>query len=435
MAVEKIREGYKMTELGEIPESWKVQNIGTLFDFYGGISISRDKQVDNGVFYLHYGDIHKKNKNCFSVEEDCNWLPKIDIDVDDLKEGVLLNTGDVVFADASEDYEGIGKSVVIINENNEHFVSGLHTIVAKDRVKELDTLYKKYCFCTTQVRKQFRTLATGATVYGISRSNIKDIKILIPTIEEQEKIALTLSSIDEQIEINDNLIEKTNELKKGLMKKLITKGIGHSKFKDTEIGKIPEEWEVKSIEEVCTIVDYRGKTPTKVEEGVFLVTAKNIGKGYIDYNVSKEYIKKQDYDNVMSRGLPKKGDVLFTTEAPLGNVANVDREDIALAQRVIKLRGILGILNNYYLKYYMLSENFRKAIYDEATGSTVLGIKGSRLKKIKLIIPTLKEQLQISSILSSVDEQIQQYESKKEKLQELKKGLMQKLLTGKIRVQ
>lgn len=432
--MKKVREGYKMTELGEIPNSWKVEKIGNIFDFYGGISISRDKQSDNGVYYLHYGDIHKKNKNYFSVEEDCDWLPKIEISVNNLNEGILLNTGDVVFADASEDYEGIGKSVVIINENNEHFVSGLHTIVAKDKVDEINTLYKKYCFNTTEVRKQFRILATGATVYGISRSNIKDIKILVPTIKEQEQIALTLSSIDEQIEINDNLIEKTNKLKKGLMKKLLTKGIGHSKFKDTEIGKIPEEWEVKSIEDVCTIVDYRGKTPTKVEEGVFLVTAKNIGKGFIDYNVSKEYIKKQDYDNVMSRGLPKKGDVLFTTEAPLGNVANVDREDIALAQRVIKLRGILEILNNYYLKYYMLSENFQKAIYDEATGSTVLGIKGSRLKKIKLLIPTLKEQLQISSILSSVDEQIQQYQSKKEKLQELKKGLMQKLLTGKIRV-
>ncbi|MBA8896483.1 hypothetical protein [Clostridium saccharobutylicum] len=84
--MKKVKEGYKMTELGEIPNSWKVEKIGNIFDFYGGISISRDKQSENGVYYLHYGDIHKKNRNYFSVKEDSNWLPKIEIDINDLKE-------------------------------------------------------------------------------------------------------------------------------------------------------------------------------------------------------------------------------------------------------------------------------------------------------------------------------------------------------------
>jgi type I restriction enzyme, S subunit len=100
-----------------------------------------------------------------------------------------------------------------------------------------------------------------------------------------------------------------------------------------------EEWEVKKLNEITSYVDYRGKTPEKSDSGVFLVTAKNIRFGYIDYETSKEYIPLETYEDVMRRGKPLIGDVLITTEAPLGNVASIDRNDIALAQRVVKLKG------------------------------------------------------------------------------------------------
>lgn len=99
------------------------------------------------------------------------------------------------------------------------------------------------------------------------------------------------------------------------------------------------EWEEKRLEEITTYVDYRGKTPEKTENGIFLVTAKNIKMGYIDYTTSQEFVSSENYDEIMKRGKPKIGDVLLTTEAPLGNVAQIDKEDIALAQRVIKFRG------------------------------------------------------------------------------------------------
>ena len=111
------------------------------------------------------------------------------------------------------------------------------------------------------------------------------------------------------------------------------------------------EW--KSLGEVCDYVDYRGKTPKKTTEGVFLVTAKNIRMGYIDYKTSQEFISADDYNLVMRRGLPEIGDVLITTEAPCGFVAQVDREDIALAQRVIKYRSKNKLLLNSFLKHYL----------------------------------------------------------------------------------
>ena len=109
------------------------------------------------------------------------------------------------------------------------------------------------------------------------------------------------------------------------------------------IGKIPKDWEIVPLtKQLDSIVDYRGKTPEKTEEGTFLVTAKNIKDGKICYELSKEYVREADYEEIMHRGIPQIGDILFTTEAPLGQVANVDRTDIALAQRIIKFRACLN---------------------------------------------------------------------------------------------
>ena len=129
------------------------------------------------------------------------------------------------------------------------------------------------------------------------------------------------------------------------------------------IGKIPKDWEIVPLtKQLDSIVDYRGKTPEKTEEGTFLVTAKNIKDGKICYELSKEYVREADYEEIMHRGIPQIGDILFTTEAPLGQVANVDRTDIALAQRIIKFRA-LSTVNNYYLKYWMLNEGFQQFLH------------------------------------------------------------------------
>ena len=154
-----------------------------------------------------------------------------------------------------------------------------------------------------------------------------------------------------------------------------------------------------TLEELCDIVDYRGKTPKKTNEGIFLVTAKNIRKGYIDYEKSQEFISEQDYAEVMRRGMPKVGDVLITTEAPCGNVAQVDDGNIALAQRVIKYRPKDNRLDSTFLKYILLGEEFQTKLNGKATGGTVKGIKGSILHKLTIPLPSIEEQRKIVKIL------------------------------------
>ena len=164
------------------------------------------------------------------------------------------------------------------------------------------------------------------------------------------------------------------------------------------------------------------------------MTAKNIQPGYINYENSKEYIPEETYEAVMSRGIPKIGDVLITTEAPLGNIASIDREDIALAQRVIKYRANPERLTGSFLKHFMMGPVFQTSLDKEATGGTVKGIKGSRLHKLPLVLPSLPEQEAIAEVLECWDKGIRTLENKLVKKRLIKKGLMQKLLSGQIRL-
>ena len=179
--------------------------------------------------------------------------------------------------------------------------------------------------------------------------------------------------------------------------------------------------------DVCDYVDYRGKTPTKTDSGVFLVTAKNVKDGYIDYGASQEYISEDDYEEVMHRGKPEIGDVLITTEAPCGNVAQVNRADIALAQRIIKYRGQSNIVDNTYLKYYLLSPEFQDILNAKSSGGTVKGIKGSILHQQKIKYPKYEEQFKIGSYFNNLDHLITLHQQKCEELKKIKKFMLQKM--------
>ena len=205
-------------------------------------------------------------------------------------------------------------------------------------------------------------------------------------------------------------------------------------YKQTEVGLIPEDWEIVSIINCCDYADYRGKTPPKTASGTFLVTAKNVRMGFIDYQESQEYVETALYDSIMRRGKPLIGDILITTEAPLGNVAQVDREDIALAQRIIKYRPKNDALFTTYLKHYFLSERFQRILDDHSSGSTAKGIKGSVLHQLPIVIPPIPEQRAIAAALSDVDALLAAQDKLIAKKRDIKQAAMQQLLTGKQRL-
>lgn len=154
------------------------------------------------------------------------------------------------------------------------------------------------------------------------------------------------------------------------------------------------------------LIDYRGKTPKKSESGIKTLSAKSVKKGYIDYDQCY-YISDEEYKKFMVRGIPQKGDVLVTTEAPLGMVAKLDRDDVAIAQRLLTLRGKKGVLDNDYLLYYLQSPKGQAALKARESGTTVTGIKKSEFRKIELELPSIEYQTKVSAILRDIDEKME----------------------------
>lgn len=166
------------------------------------------------------------------------------------------------------------------------------------------------------------------------------------------------------------------------------------------------DWTTLPLEEcMAAIIDYRGKSPDKTAYGVPLVTAKIIKGGRIEKPM--EFIAEAAFDEWMRRGLPLSGDIVMTTEAPLGEVAQLDGRRVALAQRVITLRGKPGLLDNTFLKFLMQSSPVQEELRSRGTGTTVVGIRQSELRRVSLSFPPLAEQQAIAAILGSLDDKVE----------------------------
>ena len=167
-----------------------------------------------------------------------------------------------------------------------------------------------------------------------------------------------------------------------------------------------EEWKHLPLEDCMeAIIDYRGKTPRKSSFGIPLITAKIVKGGRI--LEPTEFIPFEDYDERMQRGIPKSGDVVITTEGPLGEVGQLDDRKLSIGQRLIALRGKKGLLDNTYLKFLLMSGYVQNQLLARQTGTTVSGIKQAELRKIDLLIPPITIQHRIAEILSALDDKIE----------------------------
>ena len=379
---------------------------------------------------------------CNKIGDGLHSAPTYDVDGEyyfingnNLKDGTIIITSDTKKVSKEtflKNDKGLDGHTILLSINgtignlayykNENVMLGKSAAYLKIK-KSVDKEYIYQLLQTRKVKTSFLLSLTGTTIKNLGLEAINKTHIFIPVLEEQHKIADFLSSVDEIIRVQEEEITVLEEQKKGIMQKLFNCEV---RFKADDGSEYPE-WEKKKLIDVCKYVDYRGKTPEKTDGGVFLVTAKNVRQGYIDYDISQEYVSEYKYDEIMYRGKPKIGDVIITTEAPCGFVAQIDREDIALAQRIIKYRGKEKIVYNAYLKYALLSEEFQKMLLQKSTGGTVKGIKGSVLHTLKIKLPCLVEQQKIADCLSAYDEVIQIKKDKLEVWKKIKKGLLQQM--------
>ena len=201
----------------EFNDEWQPINLADIFQYFSTNSLSREQLSESGILKnLHYGDIHRKYNSIVNETKEITSYVK---DINYINKYKLLKNNDLIFADASEDYEGIGKAVEVVNVNN-NTVSGLHTILARDNSNVFAPMFKGYYFNSPTIHNQIRVLANGFKVYGISKEVINKLNIKIPSINEQSKIANTLYLLDEKIELQTKKIEDLKLFKKGLHNQL-----------------------------------------------------------------------------------------------------------------------------------------------------------------------------------------------------------------------
>ena len=273
----------------------------------------------------------------------------------------------------------------------------------------------------------------GSGIKNIDKSFLFDLYLQIPPLPEQKKIASILTSVDEVIENTQKQIDKLQDLKKATMNELLTKGIGHTEFKDSELGRIPKSWEVHFLDDVTKRGS--GHTPAKQNPSywnggikwVSLADSSRLDKGFI-YETDKE-ISEDGLAN-SSAVLHPKGTVVLSRDAGVGK-SSVLAEEMAVSQHFMAWR-CENLTDSWFLYYWMQKA---KPIFEAvAIGSTIKTIGLGYFKQLKLAYPPFEEQKSIATKLLSIDEHIDKLKSKLSQTQSLKKSLMQDLLTGKVRV-
>ena len=293
-----------------------------------------------------------------------------------------------------------------------------------------DLRFLMYALSSSLFQGKVKELGRGTTRFRISKLNLINIAFPIPPLEEQHRIVAKIEELLPYVDRYAESYEKLEQfnakfpedMKKSILQyaiqgKLVEQrpeeGTAEELYQQIQENQptlkdsksdlvfdamdfdIPETWKWVEVNQIFDFVDYRGKTPNKIAEGVFLVTASNIRQGYMDYT-RKEHISREEFETRKSRGITEKGDLLFTTEAPMGNAAICDLEECSCGQRVITFKEYTeGTVCSELFMYFILSPAFQKQLVDNCTGTTAKGIKADKLKHLLIPLPPISEQHRI----------------------------------------
>jgi len=402
---------------------WEEKEYGEIYTFYSTNSLSRDKlNYDDGtVKNIHYGDIHTKFSTMFNIKNEKVPFINSNIDLSKIKEENYCLEGDLVIADASEDYADIGKTMEIINLNNEKIIAGLHTFLARADKYDIALGYGGYLLQSWKVRKQVMTIAQGTKVLSLSTTRLSKIELNLPQKQEQEKIASFLSSIDKKIEKLSKKDELLQSYKKGAMQKIFSQEI---RFKADD-GSNYSDWEEKKLGKISDVRDGTHDSPKYYDDGYPLITSKNLLKdGRIDFdNVS--LILKEDYININKRSKVDINDILFGMIGTIGNPVIVNKEGFAIKN--VALIKEQELLLNRFLIHYLKSFLIEKQFYEQNTGGTQKFIALGVIRDLNIKLPCLEEQTKIANFLSSIDTKISQNKKALEVTKKFKKALLQQM--------
>lgn len=425
-----IKEGYKETEIGVIPEEWDVdtfENIcvpkGMVRGPFGG-ALKKEFFVQSG-----YKVYEQKN----AINKDAS-IGEYYIDQEKFEE---LKRFEVKTKDFIVSCSGTIGKIYQIPENHEKGIinQALLKITTNPDII-YDLFFYNYFEWDNFQRKIIDNTQGGAMKNLVGMDIIKKTPFSIPPLLEQQRIAEILSTTDSHIEMLDKTIEDYQLLKKGMMKKLLTEGIGHTEFKETEIGKIPKEWEVRQLQSIADV-----KGGKRLPKGVELQD-ENSGFPYIRVaDMFQGGVKLSDIKYVPSDAEPaiknykiSKEDIFISVAGTLGVIGIIPEEldNANLTENADKICNIK--CDKKYLMYYLQAPYLQNIINNERTLGAQPKLALNRIQRFLIGLPQRLEQQRIADILSTIDMKVNILENQRQDFFQLKKSLMEKLLTGKVRV-
>nr|WP_305147722.1 restriction endonuclease subunit S [Anoxybacillus gonensis] len=414
-------------EIGVLPEGWKLIDIKSIADrnqehsFIDGDWIEAKYIENNGIRLIQTGNIGIGH---FIEKETKKYISEKTFHELNCKE---VKPGDILICRLAAP---IGRACIAPDLGTKA-ITAVDVVILKVNQNEYSREYINYYLNFEKTLQRMESFASGSTRQRISRTNLGNVLIAIPPLTEQRKIAAILSSVDEAIAKTEAIIEQTEKVKKGLMQQLLTKGIGHTKFKKTEIGEIPDSWNLVKLADVFEIV----KRPVEMrdEEEYQLVTVKRRYGGV----VPRERLKGKQI-KVKSQFYLKHGDFLISKRQIVHGACEVVPKELEGSivsneyHTLLVKNGIDIDFIRWYVRLPMMQNYFLLSSVGVHIEKMLFKIE-DWFKRI-IALPPLEEQKQIANTLSSIEQSILKNQKYLEQLQTIKKALMQVLLTGKVRV-
>jgi type I restriction enzyme S subunit len=418
-------------EKHNISNEWSSLPVSNVFIFVKSYAFSRDSLINDtsnneGIGNIHYGDIHAK----FSTPS----IDLRDISVPMIRSSNFtpdpedyLKDGDLIMADASEDYEGVGVTVSVHGIGNKKIVGGLHTFVLRDDKKKTDDYYRQYIFRNPKVRNSLQKIANGVSVYGISKSAVSKLLLPIPPLVEQSRIVAVLETWDKAIEELTKKIEIKKEIKKGLMQELLT---GKKRLQG-----FSEKWQNRTLSDLGNFSKGTGILKDQVSEKGF--NAVRYGELYTvySYQINKVFSHIPASITTEAREI-KYGDILFAgsgeTNDEIGKSAAYLLHEKCYAGGDIIVFSPNGC-DSLFLSYFLNVGESRKLLRELGQGQSVVHLYKSDLETMELRIPSYTEQKAIATVLYTAETEISIFERKLSYFKDQKKYLLNNLITGTIR--
>lgn len=391
--------------LGVVPEHWGVKPLRYLGRFRKGLTITKADLTDIGIPCLNYGEVHSLYP--FEVNQDIQALKCVPAEYLETEPSSCISYGDFVFADTSEDLEGVGNFTHV--SGSEPLFAGYHTIIYS-LDSDVSSRFLAYCLESFAFRTQLRMGVKGVKVFSVTQEILRGGIAWIPTTAEQTQIARFLdhetARIDALIKEQQRLIELLKEKRQAVISYAVTRGLDPTvPMKDSGVewlGEVPVHWEVSRLKFVTKIIDCKNRTPEYIDDGEYLVVRTSNVKNQTLGLVGALYTDEANFKVWTQRGVPPVGSILFTREAPAGEVCLVpEAVPLCLGQRMMNIiPHDLGC--TAFLFDFLTSDCLTRYIESVAHGSTVSHLRVEQIYDIPIAIPPLNEQVQIDKLVSEL---------------------------------